>query len=88
MAIAIEDLGSKEVTLVWFEDLLSFELAPVLTMLVILVVLYKFRVFVLGFTIFSVKLAVTIGVLLFILQFLPTFKEITTMSLVAGVKRN
>lgn len=88
MAIAIEDLGSKEVTLVWFEDLLSFELAPVLTMLVILVILYKFRVFVLGFTIFSVKLAVTIGVLLFILQFLPTFKEITTMPLFAGVKRN
>lgn len=88
MAIAIEDLGSKEVTLVWFEDLLSFELAPVLTMLVILVVLYKFRVLVLGFTIFSVKLAVTIGVLLFILQFLPTFKEITTMPLFADVKRN
>ena len=84
MAIAIEDLGTKERVLTWLEGLMSFELGPVLSVFAFLLVLYNFRSIVLGFAIFSLKFTVAMGLLVFILQFFPSVDELKEMPLIAS----
>ena len=84
MAIAIEDLGTKERVLTWFEGLISYELGPVLFAFAFLLVLYNFRSIVLGFAIFSLKFTVAMGFLIFILQLFPSFDELKEMPLIAS----
>jgi len=87
MAIAIEDLGTKERVLTWFEGVWSFELGPVLSVFAFLLVLYNFRSIVLGFAIFSLKFTFAMGLLVFILQFFPSVDELKEMPLIASFTR-
>jgi len=86
LAIVIEEIGGKERSLIWIEGLLSFDLAPVLMLLAVLTVLYRFRSIVIGFSVFSVKLVVTVGILIFLLQFFPPVDEIKKIPLIASIK--
>lgn len=86
MAIVIEEIGGKERSLIWIEGLLSFDLAPVLMLLAVLAVLYRFRSIVIGFSVFSVKLVVTAGILIILLQFFPPVDELKKIPLIASIK--
>jgi len=86
LAIVIEEIGGKERSLIWIEGLLSFDLAPVLMLLAVLAVLYRFRSIVIGFSVFSVKLVVTVGILIILLQFFPPVDEIKKIPLIASIK--
>jgi len=86
LAIVIEEIGGKERSLIWIEGLLSFDLEPVLMLLAVLAVLYRFRSIVIGFSVFSVKLVVTAGILIILLQFFPPVDELKKIPLIASIK--
>lgn len=85
MPLTLEDLEFNEQATSWFQDLLILDGQALTLLLVVLVVLYFFRNFVIGFLGFSLKLLALAGIFIFALQFFPAVEELKSYPLLASL---
>jgi hypothetical protein len=85
MPLTLEDLEFNEQATSWFQDLLILDGQALTLLLVVLVVLYFFRNFVIGFLGFSLKLLALAGIFIFVLQFFPAVEELKSYPLLASL---
>ena len=85
MPLTLEALEFNEQATSWFQDLLILDGQALTLLLVVLVVLYFFRNFVIGFLGFSLKLLALAGIFIFVLQFFPAVEELKSYPLLASL---
>ena len=85
MPLTLEDLEFNEHATSWFQDLLILDGQALTMLLVVLVVLYFFRNFVIGFLGFSLELLALAGIFIFVLQFFPAVEELKSYPLLASL---
>ena len=85
MPLTLEDLEFNEQATSWFQDLFILDGQALTLLLVVLVVLYFFRNFVIGFLGFSLKLLALAGIFIFVLQFFPAVEELKSYPILASL---
>ena len=88
MPLSLEDLEFQEQATSWFQDLMVLDGQSLFLFLVVLITLYFFRSFVIGFLGFSLKLFALAGIFIFVLQFFPAVEELKSYPLLASLFPN
>ena len=85
MPLVLHDIGLQEQATDWVQEVIALDGQALLLLLTILVALYFFRTFVVGFLAFTLKVVAFGGILIFVLQFMPPIEAIRDFPILASL---